>query len=84
MGYEMSINLIEGYVYNILYSKVGSRCPRWCMYDEKMKEVKTKLMDKDKRKKVDKVIDSILKESGMKRKEFDEVKGVALEMKASR
>ena len=40
-------------------------------------------MDKDIKKKVDKVIDSILKESGMSRKEFEEVKGIALEMKAS-
>ena len=39
-------------------------------------------MDKD-TKKVEKVIDSILKESGMSRKEFEEVKGIAMDMKAS-
>ena len=48
-----------------------------------MKEVQTKLMDKDTKKKVEKAIDSILKELGMTRKEFDEVKGVSFEMKAS-
>ena len=48
-----------------------------------MKEVQYNLIDKDSQKKVAKVIDSILKESRMSRKEFDEMKGVALEMKAS-
>ena len=48
-----------------------------------MKEVQSNLMDKDIKKKVNKVINSILKESGMSRKEFEEVKGIALEMKAS-
>ena len=37
---------------------------------------------KDSKKKVEKVIDSILKKCGMTRKEFDEVKGIAMEMKA--
>ena len=32
---------------------------------------------------MEKVIDSILKELGMTRKEFGEVKGIAMEMKAS-
>ena len=63
--------------------KVDSGYPRWGTYAEKMKEVKIKLMDKDTKKKVEKVIDSILKESRMSRKEFKEVKGIALEMKAS-
>ena len=40
-------------------------------------------MERDAKKKVDKVIDSILKQSSMTRKEFDVVKGVALEMKVS-
>ena len=40
-------------------------------------------MDKDIKKKVDEVIDSILKESRMLRKEFEEVKGIASEMKPS-
>ena len=48
-----------------------------------MKIVQSKLMDKDTKRKVEKVIYSILKESGISRKEFDEKKRVALEMKAS-
>ena len=40
-------------------------------------------MDKDTKKKVDKLIESILKKSGMSRKEFGEVKGIAMDMKAS-
>ena len=48
-----------------------------------MKEVKTNQMDKDTKKKVDKVIDSILKESRMSRKEFKEVKGISMDMKAN-
>ena len=48
-----------------------------------MKEVQTNLTNKDIMKKVDKVIDSILKESWMSRKEFEEVKGIALEMKTN-
>ena len=40
-------------------------------------------MEKDYQKKVEKVIDSILKESGMTRKEFEEIKGIAKEMKAT-
>ena len=38
---------------------------------------------KDSQKKVEKVIDSILKEFGMSCKEFEEVKGIAKEMKES-
>jgi NACalpha-BTF3-like transcription factor len=48
-----------------------------------MREVKKSQIIKDSKKKVEKVIDSILKELGMKRKEFDEVKRIAMEMKAS-
>ena len=48
-----------------------------------MREVKTSQIIKDSKKKVDKVIDSILKEPRMSRKEFDEVKGIAMEMKAN-
>ena len=40
-------------------------------------------MEKDSQKKVEKVIESILKESSMSRKEFEEVKGIAKEMKES-
>ena len=48
-----------------------------------MKGVQTNLMDKDIKNKVGKIIDSILNKSRMQRKEFEEVKGIALEMKAS-
>ena len=43
-----------------------------------MREVKTSQVMKDSKKMVEKVIDSILKESRMKRKEFDKVKGIAM------
>ena len=79
----MSAKLIEGYVQIILHYEVDSNFPRWGTYIEKMREVKTSKIIKDSKKKVDKVIDSILKELGMSRKEFDEVKGIAMEMKAS-
>ena len=46
-----------------------------------MREVKASQIIKDSKKKVEKVIDSILKESGMSRKEFDKVKGIAMETK---
>ena len=49
-----------------------------------MIEINKNIMDKDIKKKVDKLIDSILKELGMSRKEFEEVKGIASKMKASR
>ena len=48
-----------------------------------MREVKTSQVIKDSKKNVEKVIDSILKESRMTRKEFDEVKGISMEMKAN-
>ena len=48
-----------------------------------MREFQTSQIAKDSKKKVEKVIDSILKELGMKRNEFDEVKGIPMEMKAS-
>ena len=79
----MSEELTEGYAQIILHSKVDSNCPRWGTYSKKMREVKTSQVMKDSKKKVEKVIDSILKESRMTRKEFDEVKGIAMEMKAS-
>ena len=71
MGYEMSVELIEGNAQRILHSRVDSGCPRWGTYTEKIKEVQTNIMDKDIKKKVDKLIDSILKELGMLRKEFE-------------
>ena len=48
-----------------------------------MNEVKTSQIIQDSKKKVEKVIDSILKESRITRKEFDEVKGIAMGVKAS-
>ena len=75
--------MIEGHARIILHSEVDSNFPRWGTYIEKMREVKTSQIIKDSKKKVDKVIDSIPKELGMTRKEFDEVKGIAMEMKAS-
>ena len=48
-----------------------------------MNEVKTSQIIKYIKKKVEKVIDSILKESRMYRNEFDEMKGILMEMKAN-
>lgn len=61
MGYEMSEELIEGYVQIILHSEVDCECPRWGTYFEKMREVDTSQVMKDSKKKIEKVIDSILK-----------------------
>ena len=83
MGYEMSEELIEGYGKIILQFEIDSTCPRWGTYEEKIKEVQSSKAVKDSQKKVEKVIESILKESGMSRKEFEEVKGITKEMKAS-
>lgn len=83
MAYEMSEELIEGCAQIIHHSKFDSKCPRLGTYIEKMREFKTSQIIKDSNKKEEKVIDSILKESRMTRKEFDEVKGIAMEMKAS-
>ena len=83
MGYEMSEELIEGYVQIILQSEIDSTCPRWGTYEEKIREVQSSQVAKDSHKKVKKVIDSILKESSMSHKEFEEVKGIGKEMKES-
>ena len=68
MGYDMSEEFIEGYAQIILHFKFDSNCPTWGTYTEKMREVKTSQIIKYSKKKVDKVIDSILKESRMTRK----------------
>ena len=68
MGYEQSDELIKGYAQIILHFDVDSRCPRWGTYAEKMREVKTNIILKESKKKIEKVIDSILKESWMYRK----------------
>ena len=83
MGYEMSAELIEGYAKIILQSKVDTSCARWGTYKEKIREVKTKQAVQDSKKKVKKVVESILKESSMTRKEFEKIKGLAKEMKES-
>ena len=83
MRYEMSTKLIEGYVQIILLSEKDTKCPRWGTYEEKMRIVHSERYNKESKKKVEKEIDSIHKELGMTRKEFDEIKGIALEMKAS-
>ena len=48
-----------------------------------MKEVQSSLLEKETKKKVDKTIESILKDSKETRREFDELKGIGMEMKAS-
>ena len=83
MGYEMSIELIEGYAQIILQFEVDTSCPRWGTYEEKIREVKPKQVAQESEKKVKKVIDSILKEFGMLHKEFEGMKGLEKEMKES-
>lgn len=83
MRYKMSVELIEGYAQIILHSEKDIECPRWGTYEEKMREVHYELHIKERKKKEEKVIDSILKESGMTQEEFNEVKGIALEIKLS-
>ena len=58
-------------------------CRRWGTYEEKIRKVHSELHSKEIKKNVEKKIESILKESGMTRKEFNEIKGIALEMKAN-
>ena len=48
-----------------------------------MRIVYFELYKKERKKKVEKEIDSIDKELGMTREEFNEIKGIALEMKAN-
>lgn len=81
--YEISEELIESYVKINLESDKDKECPRWGAFEEKMKEVHSELYSKDIKMKVDKKIEDILKESCMTRGEFNEVKGIALEIKAS-
>ena len=52
-------------------------------YEEKIREVQSKQAAQESEKKVKKVMDSILKEYGMSRKGFEEVKGLAKETKES-
>ena len=83
MGYEMSAKLIEGYVQIILESKKDIDFPRWGTYEEKVMEVHSKLQSKESKKNVEKNIDSILKDFGMTQDEFNQLKGIVMEMKAS-
>ena len=48
--------------------------PKMGKHEEKIKEVKTKQAMQDSKKKVKKVVESILKESGMMHKEFEQIK----------
>ena len=83
MGYEISMELIEGYAQIILQSEIDTSCARWGTYEEKIKERQSKQVVQESQKKVEKVIESILKESRMSHREFEEVKGIAKEMKES-
>ena len=65
MGYEMSIELIEGYTQIIFQLEIDTSCPRWGKYEEKIREVQSKQAVQESQNKVEKVIDSILKELGM-------------------
>ena len=47
MGYEMSTEVLEGFVQIILHSKVDNECPRWGTYQEKMRVVQSILMEED-------------------------------------
>ena len=78
MGYEVSAELIEGYVQIILEFEQDIECPRWGTYDERLKIVESKIHSKENRRKVEKEIDSILKEFGMSRKGFNKIKGIML------
>ena len=81
MGYEMSTKFIEGYVHIIPQQKRNTKCPSWGTYEEEVRMVHSKLHGKEIKKSVEKKIDSILKESGMTRKEFNEIKCIEPKMK---
>ena len=83
MGYEMNAKLIEGYVKIILESKQDTKYPKWGTYEERSRIVQSELYSKERKKKVEKEIDSILKEYGMTRQEFNEINGIMLEMKSN-
>ena len=83
MGYEMSEELIEGYAKIILESDRDMECPRQGTYEEKVKQVHSELHSKDIKKKVDKRIDAMLRESRIEIEEYKEAMKIALEMKAS-
>ena len=83
IGYEMIVELIEGCVYIILESKKEMDFPRWGTYEEKVLELHYEFQIKERKKNVEKKIDSILKESSMTRDEFSQLKGIAMEMNAS-
>ena len=62
MGYEMSVELIEGYAQIILQSKKDLEGPRWGTYEENMRIVHLELYNNESKKQVEKEIDYILKE----------------------
>ena len=47
------------------------------------REVESKLYNKEIKNNIEKKIESILKESGMRKEKFNEITGIALEMKSS-
>ena len=47
MGYEMSVEVIQGFAKIILHFEVDNECPRWGSYAKKMKEVQSNLIEKD-------------------------------------
>ena len=54
MGYEMSVELIEGYAQIILKFEQDRKCPRWGTYDERLRIVESELHNKESKKKVEK------------------------------
>ena len=83
MSYELSEEIIKGHAKIIFQSKKDKETPRWGTYAKKIREVERKFYNKEIKKNVEKRIESNLKESGMTRQEFDEIKGITLEMKAN-
>ena len=71
MGYEISVELIEGYTQIILQSTIDTSCLRWGTYVENIGEVQSKQAMQESQKKIEKVMDSILKEYCMTCKEFE-------------
>ena len=70
-------DLIKCYEQIILKFDRDTGCPRWATYEEKMREFHMGLCSKEAKKKVEKKIQEILKESGMSREEYNEVLNVA-------
>ena len=61
----MSRNIIKRYGHIICQFEKDKKFPIWGIYKEKIKLVQFELHNKESKKKIEKVIDSILKELGM-------------------